>query len=227
MTRLNLVNASEPTRTPADRLLLQLKTRGPLTATELGAALRTTGEAARQQLVRLAAEGLVVSSNEVRGVGRPAQVWTLTADGHRRFPDTHAELTVGLIRTIRTVLGEESLDRLIAAREAETRELYAEALEGVDTSEERVARLAEIRTREGYMAEWRREGDDFLLIENHCPICAAAAVCQGFCAAELSVFQDTLGPEVRVERVEHIQAGARRCAYRVTPAAVEGAAVGE
>ena len=221
-----LLNSAGSARSAGERLLVLLKTRGPLTAAELGTALGITGEAARQQLVRLGAEGLVAAANEVRGVGRPAQVWRLTDEGHRRFPDTHAELTVGLIRTIRTVLGETALDRLISAREEETRGAYADALAGAESAEERVARLAEIRSREGYMAEWRRDGDDLLLVENHCPICAAAAECQGFCAAELSVFRDSLGPEVRVERIEHIQAGARRCAYRISPA-VEGAAARE
>ena len=226
MASENLLNSSGAARSAGERLLVLLKTRGPLTAAELGTALGTTGEAARQQLVRLGADGLVAAANEVRGVGRPAQVWRLTEEGHRRFPDTHAELTVGLIRTIRTVLGETALDQLISAREVETRGVYADALAGAESAEERVARLAEIRSREGYMAEWRRDGDDLLLVENHCPICAAAAECQGFCAAELSVFRDSLGPEVRVERVEHIQMGARRCAYRISPA-VDGAAAGE
>jgi predicted ArsR family transcriptional regulator len=71
------------------------------------------------------------------------------------------------------------------------------------------------------MAEWRAEGDGFLLIENHCPICAAAAACQGFCRAELEVFQDTLGPGVAIERIDHILAGARRCAYRIVPETVD------
>jgi len=217
MTSHDLENPLKQFNSAADRVLLLLKTRGPQTAASLGATLGTTGEAARQQLVRLAAEGLVTASSEARGVGRPSQVWSLSAEGQRRFPDTHAELTVGLIHTIREVLGEEALSRLIDAREAETRVLYANAMQGAAGPEERVARLAEIRSREGYLAEWRREGEEFMLIENHCPICAAAATCQGFCAAELSVFRDTLGPEVTVERVEHIQAGARRCAYRVAP----------
>ncbi|MGH2578525.1 MAG: MarR family transcriptional regulator, partial [Actinomycetota bacterium] len=45
-----------------------------------------------------------------------------------------------------------------------------------------------------------------------------ARACQGFCRSELEVFRDVLGPGVEVERVEHILAGARRCAYRITPA---------
>lgn len=60
----------------------------------------------------------------------------------------------------------------------------------------------------------------FLLVENHCPICAAAAACTGLCAKELEVFQAVLGEGVEVNRTEHIVAGARRCAYRVCPAEV-------
>ena len=43
---------------PADRLLHLLKTRGPQLASDAGEYLGTTGEAARQQLVKLAASGL-------------------------------------------------------------------------------------------------------------------------------------------------------------------------
>src|SRR3989442_15722111 len=98
-------------RPAADRFLVLLKTRGPQTATDLGKATGVTGEAARQQLVRLAADGLVVATAEPRGVGRPAQVWALTDAGHARFPDGHAELTAQLLRSIRTQLGEAPLDR--------------------------------------------------------------------------------------------------------------------
>src|SRR5437667_164453 len=80
---------------------------------------------------------------------------------------------------------------------------------------ERVERLAEARTREGYMAESQPEGDGYLLVENHCPICAAATTCQGFCRAERDVFEKALGPGVTVERTEHIVGGDRRCAYRI------------
>ena len=81
----------------------------------------------------------------------------------------------------------------------------------------RIAALADIRTREGYMAEYREaeDGEGWLLIENHCPICAAATACQGFCRSELAIFREMLGPECSIERTEHIVHGARRCAYRI------------
>src|SRR5262245_62673553 len=158
-TRGSLEQPQPSDRPAADRILVLLKTRGPQTSADLGAALGVTGEAARQQLVKLASEGLVVATAEPRGVGRPASVWTLTAAGNARFPDAHAELTVQLLAAIRTELGEEALDRLIAARAAGARACYEAALAGAGSLEERVARLAELRTREGYMAEWRAEGD--------------------------------------------------------------------
>src|SRR3954468_5675478 len=108
-------------RPAADRFLVLLKTRGPQTAAELGKATGVTGEAARQQLVRLAADGLVAATAEPRGVGRPAQVWGLTEAGNARFPDAHADVAVQLIRAVRSQLGEEALDRLIDARAVEAR----------------------------------------------------------------------------------------------------------
>ena len=203
-------------RPAADRFLILLKTRGPQTAADLGRATGVTGEAARQQLVRLAADGLVVATAEPHGVGRPAQVWGLTAAGNARFPDAHAELTAQLIRSIRTQLGEDVLDRLIDARSAESKASYAAALEGSADLGERVARLAEARTREGYMAESRAEGGGYVLVENHCPICVAATACQGFCRAEIDTFREVLGPDTAVERTEHIVQGDRRCVYRIS-----------
>src|SRR5262245_47189406 len=112
-------------RPAADRFLVLLKTRGPQTAADLGRATGVTGEAARQQLARLAADGLVVATAKPRGVGRPAQVWGLTDAGNARFPDAHAELAAQLIRSVRTELGEAALDRLIDARAAESKAAYA------------------------------------------------------------------------------------------------------
>jgi len=203
-------------RTPGERIMLALKLHGPQTAAALGKRLTITGEAVRQQLVRLAEDGLVLSWSEAKGVGRPSQFWGLTAAGHAEFPDTHAELTVQLLRTIRQTLGEAAIERLIAAREDETRQNYGAAMADKKSLRERVEELVRLRSQEGYMAACEDPGDGTLLfVENHCPICAAATSCQGFCRAELSVFRAVLGPGVDVERAEHILAGARRCAYVV------------
>lgn len=193
---------------------MALKMHGALTASSLGQHLGTSGEAARQQLVRLAEEGLVSASSTPSGVGRPTQHWDLTPAAQARFPDTHAALTVQLLDIIRSSLGDTALDAIITRREDDTRASYEAAMAGRQSLAERVGTLAELRSAEGYMADWQEAEDgSIVLIENHCPICAAATSCQGFCRAELQVFKSVLGPRAHVERTEHIVSGGRRCTY--------------
>jgi len=206
---------------PADRLLGQIKRRGPQRIGDLAGAIGISGEAVRQSLARLSEDGLVEPRNERQALGRPVQRWQLTARGHARFPDTHAELAVQLIAAVRDELGEAALDRLIEARAATSAAQYGEALAGAADLGARVAALAALRDREGYMARAEPCDGGFLLLEDHCPICAAASACQGFCRTELEIFRGLMGADARVERIEHLLAGARRCAYRITP--IEGA----
>jgi len=206
-------------RNAAERVLFHLKMHGDKSAAELGRALGPSGEAARQQLVRLAEEGLVESWSQSRGVGRPSQFWRLTGAGQSRFPDTHGALTVELLGILGDTLGTDVLSRIIDTREERTKSVYHAAMRDAGTLGERVARLADLRSAEGYMADWEADGEGgYVLYENHCPICAAATACQNFCRAELAVFRDVLGADARVERTDHIVMGARRCAYRISAA---------
>ncbi|WP_430420298.1 helix-turn-helix transcriptional regulator [Phenylobacterium sp.] len=205
--------------TPADRILFQLKTRGPAETLAVAAALGISRQATLQHLERLVADGLIAHSDARRGVGRPRRVWALTEKAQARFPDTHAQLTLEMLDAVRAEFGEDGVERMILRREAATATGYAAAMADAETLGARVQRLAEIRTAEGYMAAASPDpAGGFLLVENHCPICAAAAACQGFCRAELMVFRAVLGPGVEIERTDHILAGARRCAYRITAA---------
>ena len=146
------------------------------------------------------------------GRGRPAVPWRLTQAGPARFPDTHAALTVGILRSISQVMGENALDRIVAAREAAAQDVYEAAMSGCRTLEERVEKLAELRTAEGCMAQATRGEDGALrLMEHPCPICAAASVRQGVCRAEKAVFQALLRPHAEVEREARIVSGA--CTY--------------
>lgn len=201
----------------ADRILMFLKMRGEATSLLIAEELSITKEGARKHLLNLAQEGLIESTVKNEGVGRPSIYYILTPKGLSLFPDTHAEVTVQLLRSVKNLLGENALDLLISDREKNTHERYEIVLSRANSLEERLNALAEIRSREGYMAEWKKEGNEYFLIENHCPICAAATEYQGFCRAELSNFQSLIGKEYTVERVDHIISGGQRCVYRITP----------
>lgn len=202
------------------RILRFLKFRGPQSTDSVARHLGITLPGARKHLQSLIQANLVAYSDETGQVGRPKRTWQLTAQAEKRFPDSHSALTLEMIDAIRSVFGESGLDRLIAKRESETQARYRSALAGLGDIARKVAKLAELRSEEGYMADWRALPDgSYLLAENHCPICAAARICQGFCRSELTVFRAALGPDVVVQRAEHILEGARRCAYVIAPLA--------
>ena len=199
-----------------DRLLMLLKMRDGLSTKALAKALHISVPAVRQHLRSLGDE--VVAQSEVNGVGRPAQIWRLTETAQHRFPDTHGELTVKILESVEKQLGAAALDRVIEDRSQENAALYSERLAGVSTLQGKLQRLAQIRSDEGYMAQVEKTDAGWRLIENHCPICAAATHCQGFCRTELEVFRQVLGAGVKICRSEYLLEGDSRCTYEITPA---------
>jgi len=199
-----------------ERAIWILKTRGPQALCALADELKVTMEGARFQLLKLANEGLVEATTESKGRGRPKQIWSLTEAGNARFPDRHQDLALKLLCNMSKTLPEDMMGKVLDATAKETLKKYREELKDCKDLENRVLLLANIRKREGYMAEFRKEADSFLLIENHCPIQAAAKCCSYFCQMEKETFGEVLGKNVRIERTEHIPAGQRRCVYRIS-----------
>ena len=207
-------SATVRTRRAIINLLKQL---GPSDSQELSERLGVSAMAVRQHLYALQEEQLVTYQEESRAMGRPVKLWQLTPDADRLFPDGYAELTVSLIDSVKEAFGEAGLDRLLDVRTGHQIAAYQAFLSSQEELREKLEALATLRTDEGYMAQIQPLDDgSFLLIENHCPICAAATACTGLCARELEVFGRVLGQGVTVERTEHILAGARRCVYRVS-----------
>src|SRR5690606_34940219 len=147
-----------PLRSPAARVLTRLKTHGTQTSAELGSALAISSVAVRQQLQKLVRDGLVRSESRACGVGRPALMWELTAEGHQRFPDQHAALAARLLDGIREALGETALDQVLAVRHQENLKVYRQSMANCRDLPQRLAQLADIRTSEGYMCGVEQEG---------------------------------------------------------------------
>lgn len=209
-------NESRQMNASTDKILFLLKSHGPQSAAELGEQLQMTSMGARQHLIALEGDGWVGFSDEARGRGRPVRLWHLTEQAWQRFPDTHSELTLQLIDNIQQLFGEVGMERLIQQREQQQLGRYQAQLTQPALAD-RLAALKEQRTREGYMADMRQEEDgSWLLWESHCPICAAARACRGFCRSELEMFRQLLVP-AGVEREQYLLDGDHRCLYRITP----------
>jgi predicted ArsR family transcriptional regulator len=164
-------------------------------------ALKSRGPLATHDMAR----GLGITD-----VGMRQHLAKLHGDGLVTYDDRPGE--VGRPKRIwrLTAKGQARQETMVAT--------YRQVLEALSDLGDRVRTLARLRTVEGYMAQAERQKDgSFLLIEDHCPICAAAAACQGFCRSELEVFEAAFGRDVSVTRQEHLLSGGRRCVYRIAP----------
>lgn len=203
-------------KTAGEQILMFLKMRTEATSLEIAQKLDITKEGARKHLISLANKGLIEPVLKNIGVGRPSTYYILTSNGLSKFPDTHADITVQLLRSVKNLLGENALDLLINDREKVAYDRYQIAMENRVTLEERLETLVKLRNDEGYMAEWNTIDETYYLTENHCPICAAARECQGFCRSELKNFQTIIGEKYKVERIEHLLSDGNRCKYKIT-----------
>jgi DeoR family suf operon transcriptional repressor len=204
---------------PAGRraVLYALRRRGEATAEQLAEQLEMTVSGARQHLSALARDGLVEASERPATTprrGRRALVYAATPAADSLFPKAYGELTNELLGYVGDT-DPALLDDLFAKRRA-NRIANAEArLATKTTLRGRVAELSRILDEDGYLATWERvEPGVYRIVEHNCAIWAVAQRYGQACTSELEFIRAVL-PGTRVERVQHMIAGARRCAYEV------------
>ena len=214
MNNNNMIDKSNSSS--SDKILYLLKTTGPKTAGDMAKMLSITSMGARQHLQNLTDKGFIEYKDIKQGRGRPARYWMVTKAADRRFPDSHSELTLQLITAVEDVFGEQGVNEVIAARQKSSLEKYQYELNKCSTLAEKLQRLIDIRSAEGYMANIEETENGFVMYENHCPISSAANKHHILCDSERELFQLVLGEQIKVERIEHVFNNARRCSYLIS-----------
>ena len=198
------------------RILEILKATGGATAGALGESLGISAVGIRQHLTLLERDGLVRHRPVIKGRGRPSHLYELTEEASGVFPQRYSDLLLTLIEAIRVTAGEQGLGELFDRRTDILEERYRADLEGKDLVE-RMDALARIRSAEGYMAEFERDGDGRLVLrERNCAIRAVANNCAHVCRGEMELFQRVL-PGAEVIRLDHIASGDSTCLYHIHP----------
>jgi len=196
-------------------LLYALRRRGEATAEQLADQLGVTLSGVRQLLTALQDDGLVESVEATKsGRGRRPLVYSLTARADSLFPKAYGELTNELLDYVADA--DERLVDDLFARRRDNRVAAARArLEPKRSLGSKVAELTRILDEDGYLATHERISTGvWRIVEHNCAIWAVALRYGQACTSELDFIRTVL-PEADVERVAHMVAGARRCAYEV------------
>jgi predicted ArsR family transcriptional regulator len=188
------------------------------TVAELASATRLTEVAIRRQLRELVADQLV-SGRTMRasGPGRPAVRYSLTERGERLFPDRSSDLADDVLTFLYDERGKAEMIAFLRWRLKRQQEHYAGALDGIEELDERVERLAELLSQDGFLAEAEAgaDGASVALTQTHCAIKEAAAAHPQLCAFEAALFREVLG--ANVTRRQTIASGAPACVCHVQP----------
>lgn len=194
------------------QILLELKRHQPLTAKALADHHGVSPTAVRRHLKELELEQLVVYRREQRGQGAPTFAYSLTPDGEALFPKRYEEALTAALEFVERHGGRQAVSRFFAEHFGEEAEKLKARLSEA-TLEERLAVVAELLSRQGFMAEWTSGEAGVRIAEHNCAMHAVAERFPEVCHEELQFLKEVLGRDV--ERKSHIVAGCNACEYSV------------
>jgi predicted ArsR family transcriptional regulator len=215
-------NDTEDRRT-RQKVFQSVLDEGPITASSLAKALDLTPAAIRRHLDALESEDLI----EVRelagkqaGRGRPARHYVVTTAGHDSVSHSYDELAVNILRFMEEKHGRSAVEEFTEDLVARLRDRLGPELDkrGGTTVASRSRALAAALTREGYAASATPVAagtplEAMQLCQGHCPIQAVATEYPEICEAELAMFSDYLGVDVR--RLSSLAQGDHVCTTHI------------
>lgn len=199
------------------RLLLE---RQRCSINEIAEAVGINPISVRHHINKLEAEGLIAWEDQRHGIGRPRRVYYLTEAGLEKFPSRYVQLTVRLLKQLKTTLPHEVVARLFRnmAQELATQMAEGVDLEKMDTSQ-RLDLITHLLEREGFTVEWEEEEDRFILREKTCPYYRVGQEHPEICLVDETLIASVL--DMPVKKVACILDGDQMCTYSIPKAKVE------
>jgi predicted ArsR family transcriptional regulator len=197
-------HSDAPTRQRVARTMLEL---GPSTAARLAERVALTPAAVRRHLDHLVDTGLAESREPrvqgVRGRGRPAKLFALTAAGRDQFEQQYDDLAAQALRFLAETSGEEAVSRFAARRLADLEGRIA-ALLTEQPGLPPARALAMAMSEAGYAAALTPGPVGIQLCQQHCPVAHVAHEFPQLCEAETALISRTVGRHVqRLATIAH------------------------
>jgi DeoR family transcriptional regulator, suf operon transcriptional repressor len=195
-----------------DRILQTLLRHPRSTINDLADAVGINPISVRHHLTNLQVEGLVAAEEERHGVGRPRLVYLLTEDGLERFPTRYLRLTTRLLSQMKEQLPAPVIGELFSQVANDLIDAQEGSLESM-TVEERLRALQDLLAEEGFVVEWEKQGEEYLIHEITCPYLQVGQIHPEVCMVDQTLISRML--DVPAEKVECILSGAPHCTYVV------------
>jgi DeoR family suf operon transcriptional repressor len=196
-------------------ILLVLKRQGQSDLEGLAKHFHISKMAVHKHIQELEEQGLIQRVTLRGAKGRPRHGLQLAAKSSNLFPKAYAGVTCAALAYIEEKLGRKAVEEALRLRQSETLPVYKEQVNG-ETLADRVHQLAQLRDRDGYIAEDKKTGPSkFEILEHNCPIIAIAENYWEACTVENEMFRKVL--DANVETTHRVVDGANVCRFLITP----------
>ncbi len=193
-----------------ERILQTLLNNPNSTINDLADAVDINTISVRHHLTNLQAEGLILAKEERHGVGRPRLVYTLTETGVERFPTRYLNLTNRLLAQLKSHLTKKEIEKIfvqIAQDLAQEQNLKTQNL----SIEDKLEYIKNSLSDEGFVIEWKKEGDDYIIDEVTCPFYHVSQNHPEVCTIDQTLFSKILS--VPVQKIRCVLKGDNQCSY--------------
>jgi len=199
-----------------DKILQTLLKHPRSTINELAEAVAINPISVRHHLTNLQVDGLVGAEEERHGVGRPRLVYFLTENGLERFPTRYLRLATRLLSQMKDKLPRPVISEMFRDVATDLAAQHEPQLRNMNV-EERLDVMKELLAEEGFVVEWEKKGDEYLIHEITCPYLQVGQAHPEICTVDQTLISTMLA--IPASKVQCILSGAAHCTYAVkTPA---------
>ena len=213
-----MLDGKEETRSTREQVMQTLLRDKRCTINELAEAVDINPISVRHHTGNLEAEGLVTSTEERHGVGRPRRVYFLTDKGREQFPTRYVNLTMRLLEQLKESMPQAMVDRLFTQMAQEMASGYQSEVEGLST-EERLDLIQDLLTTEGFTVEWEQQGDYYHIREVNCPYYRVGQDHPEVCAVDQTLISTLL--DIPAQKIKCMLHGDTHCTYVIPKNLVE------
>ena len=190
------------------RIVLLLR-RADQTVDELAHHLELTDNAVRAHLATLERDGLVHPIGTRRGSGKPAIVYTLTAEAEQLFPKAYAPVLQQLLEVLSTRMSAEKLTEVI---ERTGQRLAAQWHIAPGTLRARLQQAIAVLNELGGLAELEERDESYVIQGYSCPFVAIVPDAPEICQLAKALLTELIGNPIE----EHCeQSGTPRCCFSI------------
>ncbi len=151
-----------------EKILQTLLKHPRSTINDLAEVVGINSISVRHHLNGMLADNLVTAEEERHGVGRPRLVYFLTETGIERFPTRYFRLANLILCQLKATLPRETVKTIftdIAKELAEDHRRFTQEM----NVEQKLNYLKDLLAEEGFIIEWKRDGDNYTIHEITCP----------------------------------------------------------